>query len=294
MQTQIKEIQIPARLGVAQTCLRVRVVVNEENTIEKKLYVFILPGGPGSNHSFYLDYDCLSEVANLVYYDPRGCGLSDTGDPATYNMENYINDLQIIVQHLQLDSIILLGKSYGAMCALGYALRFPNDVKKLVLAAGVPSYNFIKTAQANLLARGTQEQQQICQNLWNGLIQNDTDMDDFFKIMGTMYSWKKRNKQIVNRIESTHRFSFEALNQGFANQFGYFNYVNDLKILFCPTLILVGEEDWITDPIYSREMSEKIPNSSLKVFQKADHAMESDVPEQYFDTIKEYIVKEIK
>lgn len=289
MHIQIKAIEIPARLGVPKTCLHVRIVSNEEKTLSKKPYLFILPGGPGSNHSFYFSYDCLSEVANLVYYDPRGCGLSDTGDVTTYNMENYINDLQIVNQYLQLDSIILLGKSYGAMCALGYALRFPNDVKKLILAAGVPSYNFIKTARENILARGTEEQQQIFEKLCDGLIKNDAEMDEYFKIMGTMYSWKKRNNQIVNRIEPTHRFSYEALNQGFANQFGRFNYIDSLKNLTCQTLILVGKDDWITDPKYSQKMANEIPNSVLKIFANADHAMESDVPEQYFKAIKHFV-----
>jgi proline iminopeptidase len=287
MQTQ--EIEIPARLGVPKTFLRVRVISSSVNTPPKKPYVFILPGGPGSNHSFYLGYDCLSEIANLVYYDPRGCGLSDAGDIKTYNMENYIHDLKIVKQYLQLDSIILLGKSYGAMCALGYALRFPDDVKKLILAAGAPSYKFIETARSNLLSRGTAEQQKVCQNLWEGNIQNDADMDEYFKIMGTMYSWKKRNNQVINRIEPTHRFSFEALNQGFSNQFGYFNYSNDLKNLRCSTLILAGEDDWITDPVYSQEMANKIPNSIIKIFANADHAMESDVPEQYFQSIKDFV-----
>lgn len=156
----------------------------------------------------YVDYDCLSKVVNLIYYDPRGCGLSDVGDLSTYNMDNYINDIHVIKEALQLESLALLGKSYGAMCALGYSLRFPKDVKKLILAAGVATYEFTKTAQANLFSRGSQEQQLICQNLWQGNIRDDEHMAEYFKIMAPMYSWKKRNQQPVDRSEPTFRFSF--------------------------------------------------------------------------------------
>ncbi len=289
MQIDIKKIKIPANKDTPSICLRVRVVYKNQNALKTAPYMFILPGGPGSNHSYYLNYDCLAEVVNLIYYDPRGCGLSGSGDSSTYTMDNYINDLHIIKESLELDSVILLGKSYGAMCALGYALRFPKDVNKLILAAGVPACDFIKTAQTNLKMRGTKEQQQICQNIWSGSIQNDEEMSEYFKIMATMYSWRKRNQQIVNRLAPTHRFTYEALNEGFATQFGHFDYRNQLKNLLCQTLILVGEEDWITDPMYSKEMAEKISNSTLHIFPNSDHAMESDVPELYFNTIVNFL-----
>lgn len=290
MQSDIKEIEIPARADAPPTRIRVRRVYKVEAALKTAPYVFILPGGPGANHSYYFDYDCLSKVANLIYYDPRGCGLSDEGDRSSYNINNYINDLHVIKEFLQLESFILLGKSYGAMCALGYALRFPNDVEKLIVAAGVATYEFTKTAKENLFSRGTQEQQLICQSLWQGHIKNDEHMAEYFKIMASMYSWKKRNEQPIDRPESTHRFSFEALNEGFSNQFSLFDYTCQLNDIQCPTLILVGQEDWITDPIYSKEMAEKIPNSALHIFKNSDHAMESDVPELFFNTIINFII----
>lgn len=100
-----------------------------------------------------------------------------------------------------------------------------------------------------------------------------------------MYSWKIRHGQSVERIAPTHRFSFEALNEGFGKQFWKFNYTKQLGDIHCPTLILVGEEDWVTDPKYSKEMVALIANSTLHVFKKADHAMESDLPDLFFDAI---------
>ena len=289
MKKVIQEIMIPARNNSPETHLRVRLIYQNKKALEILPYVFVLPGGPGANHSYYTDYDCLHEIANLIYYDPRGCGLSDEGNLSTYSMENYMDDIHIIKESLQLGSVILLGKSYGAMCALGYTLRYPEDINKLILAAGVPTYEFIEAAKSNLLSRGTREQQQICHDLWTGSFKNDEHMAEYFKIMAPMYSWKRRNNLPVKRIEPTHRFSFEALNEGFRKKLWKFDYTRQLCDIQCPTLILVGEEDWVTDPKYSKEMAALISNSTLHVFKNADHAMESDVPDLFFNSIINFI-----
>lgn len=289
MKEKIKEIRIPARLHAPETSLRIRMVYKNKASLASLPYVFILPGGPGSNHSYYMDYDCIHEVANLVYYDPRGCGLSDKGDRSSYTLGNYIDDLHFIIRALQVGPVILLGKSYGAISALGYTLRYPQEVRQLILAAGAPSYHFLDTAKSNILSRGTADQQRICNDLWKGQIKNHEHMDQFFKTMATMYSWKKRNNRPVNRPASTHSFSFDAANEGFSKQLWQFDYLSKLDTIQCPTLILVGEEDWITDPQYSKQMAAMIPQSILQVFKHADHSLESDVPEQYFNTLMNFI-----
>lgn len=289
MKINIQKIEIPARKNTSATNLGIRLVYKNQQALESLPYMFILPGGPGANHSFYTDYDCLHEVANLIYYDPRGCGLSDQSDASSYTMDIYIDDIHSIKKTLKLHSIIPFGTSYGAFCALGYALRYPNDVSKLILAAGASTHEFIKTAQTNLIARGTNEQNQICDLLWKGSFKNDEQIIEYLKIMASMYSWKIRNNQPIADSQPTHRLSFEALNEGFKNNFWEFNYTKQLDSIHCNTLILVGEEDWITDPKYSKEMATQIPNNILHIFKNSDHSMDTDVPDLFFGSIKAFI-----
>lgn len=284
-------VKVPERGEDAPaTILHIQIKYNKEEDLKTKPFVFMLPGGPGANHSHYMDYDCILKVANLIYYDPRGCGLSDKGEQTTYNMNNYINDLHYIIKNeLKLEQVILLGKSYGAMCALGFALHYPKMVSKLILAAGSPSFDNLETGKSHVLAKGSEEQIKICNTLWNGAFKDKDDIDNYFKIMEPFYSWKKRNNEPTKRPQPIYSFTFEALNEAFRTKFWRFNFVNQLPSIQCDTLILVGAEDWITDPIYSKEMAEQIPNSTLIIFEKADHALESDVSDQFFDTIQQFI-----
>lgn len=289
MRTKKLELLIPARKNAPETYLRPLLVYHSAKTLKTLPYVFMLPGGPGANHSNYNAYRCLHQVANLVFFNPRGCGFSDVSVPSTYTMENYIEDVHAIKLALNLDSVILLGKSYGAMCALAYTLRYPKDVQQLILAAGADAYHFLQTAKDNLLARGSQEQQQICEYLWAGRFKSVEHVGEYFKLMAPLYSWKVRHKLVSKRPKPRYPFSYHSLNEGFAHQLWKFDYTKQLHQILCPTLILVGEEDWVTDPLYSRRMAELIPNAELQVFKNADHLLEIDVPELYFQRILDFL-----
>lgn len=256
----------------------------------KRPVAFILPGGPGADHTAYLKYTCLKEVADLVFHDPIGCGQSDKDHSSAYTMNHYIDDVEAIRKQLSLNKIIVIGKSYGSICALGYALRYPHAILKLVLAAGAPSHHFLDTAKKNLLQRGTPEQIKICEKLWAGCFTSSDDLLDYFKTMNTLYSVKARTlPEEFNLIQKSRRFSFEPLNEGFRQSFWYFNFEKELKDLTCPTLILAGREDWINDAKYAEFMAKHIPHSQIKIFEGASHAMESDVTEEYFQTISDFI-----
>src|SRR5262245_47289985 len=91
--------------------------------------LFLLHGGPGGDHAgFKPTHASLDDVAQLVYVDHRGCGRSSDGNPADYTLDNNIDDLEALRDHLGLSRISLLGSSYGGMVALGYALRYPQRV----------------------------------------------------------------------------------------------------------------------------------------------------------------------
>ncbi|MAZ44394.1 MAG: prolyl aminopeptidase [Legionellales bacterium] len=290
MNDQIREFSIAQRGDEPETTLRVRVLTKDDSNNTERPFVFILPGGPGANHSFYQAYDCLIEVANVAYYDPRGCGLSDTGPQSSYSMDNYIDDLAHIIQHMDCKETIVLGKSYGAICSLGLALRYPALVDKLIVVAGAPSYHFLETAKKNLSLRGTEDQKRVCEALWNGSVKSDDEADAFFEITASLYSWKVRNSvECPAGKKIKHRFSCESLNEGFSKKFNHFDYRPQLHKIQCPTLVAVGAEDWITDPIHSEEIASGIPDSVYLKFENSDHSVEKDAPEIFFPAIKDFI-----
>lgn len=79
---------------------------------------------------FSQQYRCLS-------YDKRGHGLSDTPE-GEYRLEDQLDDLEGLLDHLQLDRIVLAGVSVGGLIGQGLALRAPRRLAGLVLCCTAP------------------------------------------------------------------------------------------------------------------------------------------------------------
>lgn len=285
-------IPIPARPNAPATNLYSLLVYEDDKSLTSKPYIIFLTGGPGMNHSHYKDYHCLQSVANIIFYDPRGCGLSDRGNQTDYTMENNIDDVNIIRDYYQQEKVIVLGKSYGAMCALGHAIKYPSQVNKLILAAGSPNYKNLRTAKKNASKRHLSiKQRAVLKQVWEGTLQSDEDAWNGLSALNQLYSYQLRNGGNVSRPTHDYPFSHAPTNQGFKTFLRSFDFTPKLHEVKCPTLILVGDEDWVTDKKHSIIMHKKIKGSELIVFPFSDHAMESDVPEQYFAAIKKFVVR---
>lgn len=71
----------------------------------------------------------------VIRYDERGCGLSDW-DVGTITVEDFVEDLEQVVDAANLDRFPLLGISQGAAVSIEYAARYPDRVSELILFGG--------------------------------------------------------------------------------------------------------------------------------------------------------------
>ena len=288
--TLTEKAVIPARENAPETFLHVKIMQNSPAPLGSRPVMFILPGGPGLDHSTYQSYACLVNEVDIVFHDPRGCGKSEKNNPKSYTMENYIEDVEALRQFLNLEKIILLGKSYGSVCAMGYALRYQHFIEKLVLSAGAPSYRSIQTAKDHLEKIATPKQLKLYEKLWNGEFKSHAELAEFYFTTAPLYS-----HQIKTKLEAymlgyfAKNFCYEAANLGFSDFLRKFDFEPNLHEIKCNTLILAGEKDWINHISHIKIMAEKIPNNIFKSFPNAGHTMESDAGKIYFDAIREFI-----
>ena len=69
---------------------------------------------------------------SLVFYDKHGCGQSDR-DRRIFDVESELLDLQAVIDHLQLDKVILFGESMAGATSLTYAVQNQQKVSHLLL-----------------------------------------------------------------------------------------------------------------------------------------------------------------
>jgi pimeloyl-ACP methyl ester carboxylesterase len=146
--------------------------------------VFVLAGGPGQSNTAAFTGDVVSVLSpafrhrDLIVYDQRGTGRSgllrcpaleqtnllDAGTAAGvcarrlgtrrafYTSRDSVDDIEAIRRDLGISRIALFGTSYGTKVALGYALRYPGNVERLVLdsvvEAGGPNALYLDSLSA--------------------------------------------------------------------------------------------------------------------------------------------------
>ena len=268
-----------------------------ENSQRKRLTLILLPGGPGGDHSIYLkQIDVFYECMDVVVFDPRGCGKSTLANSECYSMDVYIDDVEAIRRQLELDSIVILGTSYGSMAAQGYAIKYGYsiDLKGLILVAGAPSYQFIDDARIELERLGTSEQRDAFKKLLEGKIKTDDQLRDYFKTMASVYSFIEEKEKGFHAAKRDVRYNAQAALAGFGPS-GFlrsFDWRANLTDISCPTLIIVGEYDWINSPKQAKEMSKLIPNNSLSIILESGHFVWVDKKETYLDIVKNFLRQE--
>lgn len=282
-------IPIPAREQAPATSLFVDICRGQNIKKDSSGPLFVLPGGPGANSTHFASYRCLQESMELVFHDPRGCGASNKGDPADYSLNNYIDDIEAIRKSLGLEKIALLGKSYSGLCALGYAIRYPKTISKLILVATGPSHHFIETAKKKLAQIGSLEQITISKKLWKGQFTSTDEVEHYFNVMMPLYSVNTIPMQTMHQPVQELPFAFEPLNRGFLTDLRTIDYMDQLSNITCETLIITGDSDWIFDEKYSELMVHKIPNAKLIILKNAGHFLEIDAPDEFYRVIRNFI-----
>lgn len=121
-------------------------------------------GGPGLWDYTKPIADLITDVAEVLRFDQRGCGLSKCGPP--YTLEGAVEDLDTIRSHFGVEMPILAGHSWGASLCLVYALRHPTRVRGIIYLSGVgsdPSWEerFIARRKEQLAAWQDQRPQRL-------------------------------------------------------------------------------------------------------------------------------------
>lgn len=115
-----------------------------ENGVDISLYyqeqgegepLFLLHGNGEDGTYFANQISFFSDRYRVIAVDTRGHGKSPR-ETAPFTMEQFAMDLHSLMKKLQIQRGIILGFSDGANIAMKFALKYPNQVKALILNGG--------------------------------------------------------------------------------------------------------------------------------------------------------------
>jgi proline iminopeptidase len=266
-------------------------LVPDGNRMVERPPAFVIHGGPGGDHSgFKPGFSALADRMQLVYFDHRGQGRSAKGDPATYTLDENVEDMEALRLHLGLGPIVSIGTSYGGMVAMAHAARYPASVSHLVLVVTVAHAGFNARAQQIVAERGTAEQKEVAAQLWTGQLDTPEKLRRYYEVMGPLYS-RRHDPAAAQAGRDRGILSPDALNRALAPG-GFlqsFDLRPELRNIAAPTLILAGRHDWICPPEFSEELHRLIPGSDLRIFEESSHSIRADEPRKMFDAIAGFV-----
>jgi proline iminopeptidase len=114
-----------------------------------RMKVLLLHGGPGADHEYMEAFDSYFPNAGIeyYYYDQLGSFFSDQpNEPSLWEVPRFVDEVEQVRQALGLtrDNFYLLGQSWGGILAMEYALKYPQNIKGLVISnmmSSIPAYN---------------------------------------------------------------------------------------------------------------------------------------------------------
>ena len=197
----------------------------------------------------------------VITYDFLGHGESPL-PPEEPSLDDYVEQLNNLLKHLDLSLISLVGHSMGALISVAFALKYPDKVKALVPIN--IAFNRSEEAQTGVLNRANQILQA------KKILNIEQTLERWFK--------NKTSADDLIKIDNVRNWLVNTSPQGYGRAYRLFAlsdkvFLNKLSRLRPPVLYLTGDEDPNSTPAMSQKMAEETPNGSSKSIAAEAHMM---------------------
>lgn len=254
--------------------------------------IIVLHGGPDFDHRYLLpDMNRLADSFRLIYYDQRGRGRSADGVvPEDVTIESEIEDIESVRRHFGIESVAVLGHSWGALLAMEYAVRHPDRVSHLVLINMAPaSADDWQTFRSELLERRTAEERARMDELSSSerFRRGDLEVEaEYYRLHFRPVLRPERLDAVVRRLRSEATTCDDVLRARAIEQRLYeqtwmqpgYDLVPKLREVDARTLVLHGEHDFVSIAAASR-VAGAVPDARFAVMRAGGHFAFLEAPD---------------
>jgi proline iminopeptidase len=269
--------------------------------------LIVLHGGPDFDHSYFLpDLDRFAKRFRLIYYDQRGRGRSaDHVTPGEVTLASELEDLDTVRRHFRLQPVALLGHSWGAVLALEYALRHPQEVSSLILMNPAPvsagDLALFRKAYVRKMGSDMDRQKQIVAGA--AYQEGDPDAvteryrlhfkpaiaekDGYERLMMRMKAeFARQGKEGIVKARAVE----ERLMDDTWRVAGY-DLLPKLQRLPMPALVIAGDHDFIPEEIGER-IAAALPKGKLVKTANCGHFAFLECPEKVEEAFRSFFTEE--
>lgn len=213
----------------------------------------------------------------VIRYDLRGYGKS----PITSGEFSHVEDLDALLTHLNLASVVLVGCSIGGTTVLDYTLAHPDKVKALVLVGADPSGYEIQGEPPQALLNMQEALQS--QNMPDAL-----EYGAQLWVDGEGRTADQVDAALRNRVKQSLLIVFQNYGVG-TNKPPAVLAVNHLADVHVPALIIVGKEDHPGLHSAAELMAAGIAGARLVVIEDTAHVPSMEKPAEFNRIVAEFL-----
>lgn len=243
-------------------------------------------GGWVSHEMWKPQVKYFSKRYRVITYDIRGHGNTGLSTSKRYSMELFADDLAALMEALEVRKPVICGLSMGGMIAQIYAIKYPHNLKTLILS---------DTAVSSALTLSDKITKYILAPKWLFLL--------LVKLLGVKrytnfafwYARKTRSDKWVGldqnvagyEKEEMLRFDTGEFNKIFAAIYDF--KLQDLSKIQVKTLVLNGEFESKAVFRHTEMMEELIPDTMSAVIPNAGHSSNMENPGTFNRVIAEFL-----
>ena len=224
--------------------------------------LLLLAGFACDNSYWSLMMPHLNKKYQVIRVDNRGAGRSSTlAKP--YSIQEMARDAAALLEHLDINSVSVIGHSMGGQIAQELVLNYPQKVRNLIIISS--------WAQVNSILHTIIE-------TWGELPQI-LDWQQYQKVILPWIftdQFLSTPQAITQILQMAVNYPFRPTAQGIYHQSQAILHSDTsarIPEISCPTLVMVGKQDILTPVAFSQQLTQLISHAELALIEDCGHGL---------------------
>jgi 3-oxoadipate enol-lactonase len=219
----------------------------------------------------------LTKNFKVLRFDTRGHGQS-SAPAGDYTLEQLADDAKGLLDALKITQTHWVGLSMGGMIAQAFALKYPGVFQSVVLADT------------------TSRRPPNAGQMWSERIQIAQAKGMDALVESTLARWftepyRNSRQDVMERIGGDIRNTPVAGFAGCCHAISKVDYLDRLKEIKVPALVMVGEQDHGTPPEAARVIQQNLPGSELKILASAAHLSNIEQADEFNKALTGFLAR---
>ncbi len=235
--------------------------------------VLLVHGLGSKKESWIGQFKPLSEHFKVIRFDNRGAGKSDR-PKGEYSMELFADDITGLMDYLKIDKAHIIGWSLGGMIVQNFVIKYPERVNKMILINtnyGTPDESGAELYKNMRIANLKATEKDPEQTFWKSIradyhisFRKQLEAEPSKKWYGL---WSAEDLIKESMIDPPTLEDIELQARALSTHHTL-ERLNEIKN---ESLLITSTHDRVIPTAVMKEMHKRIPNSTLKVIDKAGH-----------------------